>query len=75
MPMTTSEITDVPRLRRNDSRPSPFQSASSISDDSLFMYLRSRNHAMPPNAPAISREPTRRAADACATPCSRLPSW
>jgi hypothetical protein len=34
MPMTTSEITDVPRQRRNDSRPSPFQIASSISDGS-----------------------------------------
>jgi hypothetical protein len=36
MPMTTSEITDEPRLRRNDSRPSPFQSASSISDGLPF---------------------------------------
>jgi hypothetical protein len=34
MPMTTSEITEVPRQRRKDSRPSPFQSASSISEGS-----------------------------------------
>jgi hypothetical protein len=43
--MTTSEITDVPRQRRNDSRPSPFHTASSISDGSPLVYRRSRNHA------------------------------
>ena len=75
MPMTTSEITEVPRQRRNDSRPSPFHTASSISDGSPLVYRRSRNQATPPNAPAISREPTRRAADACSTPCCRLPAW
>jgi hypothetical protein len=34
MPMTTSEITDVPRQRQKDNRPSPVHSASSISEGS-----------------------------------------
>ena len=32
MPMTNSEISDVPNERPNDSFPSPFQIESSISD-------------------------------------------
>jgi hypothetical protein len=75
IPMTTSEITEVPRQRRNDSRPSPFHTASSISDGSPLVYRRSKNHAPPPNAPAISSEATRRAAGACSVPYCRLPSW
>jgi hypothetical protein len=71
MPMTTSEITEVPRQRRNERLPSPFRSASSISDGSPSVYRRSKNHATPPNASAISREAIRRAADACSTPCCR----
>jgi hypothetical protein len=37
MPMTISEITEVPRLRRNDKVPSPFQIASSISECSPWV--------------------------------------
>ena len=73
--MTTSEMTEVPRQRRNDSRPSPFQIASSISDCSPWVYRRSTNHATPPNAPAMSSELTRRTAGACSTPACRLPAW
>ncbi len=75
MPMTTSEMTEVPRQRRNDSRPSPCQIASSISECSPLVYRRSRNHATPPNAPAMSRELTRRTAGACSTPAWKLPVW
>ena len=75
MPMTTSEITDVPRQRRNDSRPSPFHTASSISDGSPLVYRRSTNQAPPPNTPAISRDATRRAAGACSMPCWKVPEW
>jgi len=73
MPMTISEITEVPRQRRNDRWPSPFQMVSSSSECSPLVYRRSRYQATPPNAPAISRELTRRMSEACSMPCWRLP--
>ena len=54
MPMTISEITDVPSERRNDSRsPSP-HTTSSISVLLPGVSRRSRYQATPPNAPAAS---------------------
>lgn len=67
MPMTTSEISPLRRLRRSDRRPSPAQRASSTSACSPRVYLRSRYQAGPPIAPAIANEATRRAGDARST--------
>jgi hypothetical protein len=56
----------VPRARRWETQ--------AAADGSPLAYRRGRNHATPPNTPATSSEPTRRAAGACSTPCCRLPS-
>ncbi len=73
MPMTTSEITDVPRLRRNDSFPLPFHTASSTSEHSPLVYRRNTYQVTPPTAPAMSRTTTRRSPDTFSTADSKLP--
>ena len=73
IPMTTSEITEVPSDRRNDSRsPSP-HTTSSISVRSPGVSRRSRYQAAPPNAPAVSSTVMRRASEDRDTAASREP--
>src|ERR1022692_2512883 len=67
MPITTSEVTDVRKLRRIDSCPSPFHSDSSISDFSFFRYRRIKNQATAPTRPAITSVVTRCRSDVRAT--------
>ena len=75
MPMTISEMTEVPSDLRKDSRaPSPHTTSSS-SDFSPRVQRRSRNHEIPPNAPATSSTTRRRVSEACSTPDSRVPVW
>ncbi len=75
IPMTISEMTEVPSDRRKDSRvPSPHTS-SSRSDFSPWVKRRSRNQAIPPNTPALSSTTRRRRSDACSAADSSDPVW
>ena len=65
--MTTSEMTDVPKLRSTDSRPSPVHSTSSTSDFWPGVKRRSTYQATPPITPPISSGRTRCQPPALAT--------
>jgi hypothetical protein len=74
IPITISEITDVPSDRRNDSRsPSP-HTTSSISVRSPGVNRRSRYQAPPPIAPAISSTTRRRTSETRVTAASSEPA-
>jgi len=73
-PMTISDSTDVPRLRRNDSSPLPLHRASSISD-LPGTTRRSRYQPIPPITPAPSSSPIRRDGVTAPTAPAKLPAW
>jgi hypothetical protein len=66
-PTTTSDTSEVSRLRRIDSSPSPLHTASSISERSFFKKRRMRYHETAPMTPAMTNERTRRAPETAAT--------